>query len=86
MNPVDAVIKIADHFTATSLFAQTSLRNILGQHELDEILANREQIAALQHIIDAATDAWAEGVGRGIKDIELPMRCVVPWPSSGGRA
>src|SRR5512140_2857909 len=41
MNPVDAVIKIANHFMATSLYAQTTLRNILGQHELDEILAER---------------------------------------------
>ena len=39
MNPVDAVVKIANHMMATSLYAQTSLRNILGQHELDEILA-----------------------------------------------
>ena len=39
MNPVAAVIKIADHLRATSLIAQTTLRNILGQHEMDEILA-----------------------------------------------
>src|SRR6476469_10091917 len=59
MNPVDAVIKIADHYTATSLYSQTSLRNILGQHELDEILAERETIGrSLQRIIDEATDAW----------------------------
>jgi regulator of protease activity HflC (stomatin/prohibitin superfamily) len=74
MNPVDAVIKIANHFTATSLYAQTSLRNILGQHELDEILAEREKIGqALQRIIDEATDAWGVKVSTvEIKDIELP--------------
>jgi regulator of protease activity HflC (stomatin/prohibitin superfamily) len=74
MNPVDAVIKIANHFTATSLYAQTSLRNILGQHELDEILAEREKIGqALQRIIDEATDAWGVKVSSvEIKDIELP--------------
>jgi len=74
MNPVDAVIKIANHFTATSLYAQTTLRNILGQHELDEILAEREKIGqALQHIIDEATDAWGVKVSAvEIKDIELP--------------
>jgi regulator of protease activity HflC (stomatin/prohibitin superfamily) len=74
MNPVDAVIKIANHFTATSLYAQTSLRNILGQHELDEILAEREKIGqALQRIIDEATDAWGVKVSAvEIKDIELP--------------
>jgi regulator of protease activity HflC (stomatin/prohibitin superfamily) len=74
MNPVDAVIKIANHMTATSLYAQTSLRNILGQHELDEILAEREKIGrALQRIIDQATDAWGVKVSAvEVKDIELP--------------
>ena len=74
MNPIDAVIKIANHFTATSLYAQTTLRNILGQHELDEILAEREKIGqALQKIIDEATDAWGVKVSAvEIKDIELP--------------
>jgi len=74
MNPVDAVLKIANHITATSLYAQTSLRNILGQHELDEILAEREKIGqALQRIIDQATDAWGVKVSAvEVKDIELP--------------
>jgi regulator of protease activity HflC (stomatin/prohibitin superfamily) len=74
MNPVDAVLKIANHFTATSLYAQTSLRNILGQHELDEILAGREQIGrALQQIIDKATTGWGVQVSAvEVKDIELP--------------
>ncbi len=74
MNPVDAVIKIANHLMATSLIAQTTLRNILGQHELDEILAEREKIGqALQKIIDEATDVWGVKVSTvEIKDIELP--------------
>jgi regulator of protease activity HflC (stomatin/prohibitin superfamily) len=74
MNPIDAVIKIANHYVATSLYAQTTLRNILGQHELDEILAQREKIgASLQRIIDEATDAWGIKVSAvEIKDIELP--------------
>jgi len=74
MNPVAAVIKISNHFQATSLIAQTTLRNILGQHELDEILAEREKIGqALQKIIDEATDAWGIKVSTvEIKDIELP--------------
>ncbi len=74
MNPIDAVLKIANHYMATSLFAQTTLRNILGQHELDEILAEREKIgASLQRIIDEATDAWGIKVSAvEIKDIELP--------------
>ncbi len=74
MNAVDAVLKIANHYTATSLYAQTTLRNILGQHELDEILAEREKIGvSLQRIIDEATDAWGIKVSAvEIKDIELP--------------
>ena len=74
MNPVSAVVNIADYFSATSLYSQTSLRNILGQHELDEILANREKIGvSLQQIIDQATDAWGIKVSAvEIKDIELP--------------
>ena len=74
MNPVDAIIKIANYYVATSLYAQTTLRNILGQHELDEILAEREKIGqALQKIIDEATDAWGVKVSAvEIKDIELP--------------
>jgi regulator of protease activity HflC (stomatin/prohibitin superfamily) len=74
MNPVDAVIKIADYYMATSLYAQTTLRNIMGQHELDEILGEREKIGqAVQRIIDEATDAWGIKVSAvEIKDIELP--------------
>jgi len=74
MNPIDAVIKIANFYMATSLYAQTTLRNILGQHDLDEILAEREKIgASLQSIIDEATDAWGIKVSAvEIKDIELP--------------
>jgi len=74
LNPVDAVIKVANYYVATSLIAQTTLRNILGQHELDEILAEREKIGqALQRIIDEATDVWGVKVTIvEIKDIELP--------------
>jgi regulator of protease activity HflC (stomatin/prohibitin superfamily) len=74
MNPVDAVLKIANYQVATSLYAQTTLRNILGQHELDEILSERDKIgASLQRIIDEATDAWGIKVSAvEIKDIELP--------------
>ena len=74
MNPIDSVIKVANYYMATSLIAQTTLRNILGQHELDEILAERERIGqALQKIIDEATDVWGVKVTTvEIKDIELP--------------
>ena len=74
MNPVDAVLRIERYRTATSLFAQTTLRNILGQHELDEILAQRETISEmLRKIIDQETDVWGVKVTAvEIKDIELP--------------
>ncbi|HEY3593079.1 MAG TPA: SPFH domain-containing protein [Polyangiaceae bacterium] len=74
MNPVTTVINVANPLLATSLIAQTTLRNILGQHELDEILAEREKIGqALQKIIDDATDVWGVKVTTvEIKDIELP--------------
>lgn len=74
MDPASAVIKIANHFIATSLFAQTTLRNVLGQHELDDILSQRDKISdALRKIIDEQTDAWGVKVSLvEIKDIELP--------------
>lgn len=74
MDPVAAVIKVANHFVATSLFAQTTLRNVLGQHELDEVLAERDKISmAIQKILDEQTNAWGIKVSIvEIKDIELP--------------
>lgn len=74
MNPVDAVIKVTNHFLSTSLIAQTTLRNVVGRYELDEILAEREKISdALQKIIDEQTDSWGIKVTIvEIKDIELP--------------
>ncbi|MCA9601830.1 MAG: slipin family protein [Polyangiales bacterium] len=73
-NPVDAVIRVANYYSATSLYAQTTLRNILGQHELDEVLAERTKIAdSLEAIIDKKTDEWGIKVTAvEIKDIELP--------------
>lgn len=74
MDPNTAILKVANHYVATSLYAQTTLRNVLGQHELDEILAERDKISqALQKIIDEQTDAWGVKVSVvEIKDIELP--------------
>jgi regulator of protease activity HflC (stomatin/prohibitin superfamily) len=74
MDPVAAVIKVANHYVATSLFAQTTLRNVLGQHELDEVLAERDKISmAIQRILDEQTNAWGIKVSIvEIKDIELP--------------
>lgn len=75
MNPSDAVTKIYDFSMATLQIAQTTLRNVLGQSDLDEILSQREQInAQLQHIIDEQTEPWGIKVSSvEIKDVELPQ-------------
>lgn len=69
-----AVVKVLDHIRATSQISQTTLRNVLGQYELDELLAQREKLnLALQEIIDQHTDPWGVKVSTvEIKDVELP--------------
>jgi regulator of protease activity HflC (stomatin/prohibitin superfamily) len=69
-----AIVKVLDHIRATSLISQTTLRNILGQHELDELLTQRERLnQALQKIIDEQTDPWGVKVSIvEIKQVELP--------------
>src|SRR5436305_9747419 len=59
VDPENAVVKVLDFIRATSLIAQTSLRSILGQSDLDHLLAERDKInALLQQVIDQQTDAW----------------------------
>lgn len=74
INPVDAVIKVVDPVYATSQLAQTTLRSVLGQSELDELLANREAInQRLQQIIDEGTEPWGVKVSLvEVRDVELP--------------
>jgi regulator of protease activity HflC (stomatin/prohibitin superfamily) len=74
VNPVDSVVKVENFRWATSQIAQTTLRNVLGQSELDELLAQRERLnQALQKIIDEHTDPWGIKVSTvEIKDVELP--------------
>jgi len=74
MNPNDAVNKVENYLVATSQIAQTTLRSVLGQVELDELLAEREKISQnLQKIIDELTDPWGVKVSIvEIKDVELP--------------
>lgn len=69
-----AVIEVEHFVYAVSQLAQTTMRNIVGQFELDEILQKREQISnKIQDIVDKATDAWGIKVTNiEIKDIELP--------------
>ncbi|MBN1327434.1 MAG: slipin family protein [Candidatus Cloacimonetes bacterium] len=74
VNPEDAVVKIKNYYTATSQIAQTTLRNILGKSELDELLSQREKISQeLQQVIDEQTDPWGIKVSVvEVKDVELP--------------
>ena len=59
MDAEKAIIQVEDFMMATSQLAQTTLRSVLGQHELDEMLAEREKLNAdIQAILDAQTDAW----------------------------
>ena len=74
VNPNFAVTKVANYINATSQIAQTTLRSVLGQSSLDELLANREKInTRLQQIIDEQTEPWGIKVTTvEIKDVELP--------------
>jgi len=59
LDPQRAIIQVEDYYSATSQLAQTTLRSVLGKHELDEMLAERDKLNAdIQKILDAATDAW----------------------------
>ena len=73
-NPEDAIIKVADYNKAVYQFSVTALRNIIGQHSLDEVLRGREQInATLQKIVDAATNSWGIKIEMvEMKDVEIP--------------
>jgi regulator of protease activity HflC (stomatin/prohibitin superfamily) len=75
VDPEDAVVKVLDHFRATSQIAQTTLRSVLGQSDLDELLSEREHInERLQKIIDEQTEPWGVKVSTvEVKDVELPQ-------------
>jgi regulator of protease activity HflC (stomatin/prohibitin superfamily) len=74
VDPESSVVKVLDHIRATSQISQTTLRNVLGQSELDELLAQREKLnQVLQGIIDEHTDPWGVKVSTvEIKEVELP--------------
>jgi regulator of protease activity HflC (stomatin/prohibitin superfamily) len=74
MDPAKAVIEIEDYPYATSQLAQTTLRSVLGEVELDELLADREKInGILKRIIDERTDPWGIAVSAvEVKDLDLP--------------
>ena len=72
--PVNAVIKVNDYLVASSLLAQTTLRNLLGQITFDDILAKREELnKKIQEILDTETDPWGVKVASvNIRDVSLP--------------
>ena len=73
--PQDAIVQVENFMVATSQIAQTTLRSVLGQHQLDELLSEREKInAILQGIIDEQTAPWGIKVSIvEVKDVEIPQ-------------
>ena len=73
IDPARAVIQVEDYYSAVSQLAQTTLRSVLGQHELDEMLAERNKLNAhIQQILDEHTDAWGIKIGMvEIKHIDI---------------
>ena len=71
VDPEKAIIQVENYFEATSQLAQTTLRSVLGQHELDEMLSGREKLSTnIQDILDQQTDGW------GIKVSNVEMKQV----------
>jgi regulator of protease activity HflC (stomatin/prohibitin superfamily) len=73
VDPGKAIIQVANAFDATSQVAQTTLRSVVGQHEMDDLLAQRDKLNVdLQHILDQSTEAWGIKVSTvEIKDVDL---------------
>src|SRR5216117_995746 len=74
IEPKAAIVQVENFMVATSQIAQTTLRSVLGQHQLDELLSERDKInAILQEIIDEATSPWGIKVSIvEVKDVEIP--------------
>ena len=73
IDPEKAIIQVEDYLAATSQLAQTTLRSVLGQHELDDMLAEREKLNSdIQTILDSQTDAWGIKVANvEIKHVDI---------------
>lgn len=74
VDPENAIVKVENFAKATFLLAQTTLRSVLGQHELDELLSQRDRInQQLQHVIDEGTEPWGIKVALvEVRDVVLP--------------
>ncbi len=75
IDPIKAITEVEDFYYATSQIAQTTLRSILGQSQLDELLSNREELnAQLQKVIDFQTEPWGIKVSTvEVKNVDLPV-------------
>ena len=75
MGPRKAIIEVEDYLYATSQLAQTTLRSILGQSQLDDLLSNRDEInSQLQRVIDEQTEPWGVKVANvEVKNVDLPQ-------------
>jgi regulator of protease activity HflC (stomatin/prohibitin superfamily) len=75
IEPIKAITEVEDFLYATSMIAQTTLRSILGQSQLDDLLTNREQVnAELQKVIDFQTEPWGIKVTAvEVKNVDLPI-------------
>jgi regulator of protease activity HflC (stomatin/prohibitin superfamily) len=75
VNPADAILKVLDYIKATSLLAQTTLRNVVGQSTLDELLAQRDRLNdKIKTIVDEGTDPWGIKVSMvEVKEVQLPQ-------------
>ena len=87
VEPANAIVQVENYMAATSQIAQTTLRSVLGQHTLDELLSERDKInSILQTIIDEATGPWGIKVSIvEVKDVEIPtgMSRKRPGPFGG---
>ena len=74
VDAADAILKVLDYIKATSLLAATTLRNVVGQSELDELLAHRDRLnEKIQTVVDEGTNPWGIKVSMvEVKDVELP--------------
>ena len=75
VNAADAILKVLDYVKATSLLAQTTLRNVVGQSTLDELLAQRDRLnEKIKTIVDEGTDPWGIKVSMvEVKEVQLPQ-------------
>jgi regulator of protease activity HflC (stomatin/prohibitin superfamily) len=78
VDPEQSVVKVMDYIRATSLVAQTTLRSVLGQSDMDELLSKRDELnQKLQHIIDEATEPWGVKVTTvEVRDVSLPAEMI----------